>query len=72
MYVLIVVNRFRTIFDSKVKEYQEAQKVKKDKEIEELVERYMHTSIMCIYYVIHVANLSSMLIAPSHTLGNEG
>jgi hypothetical protein len=29
-----------------VKEYQEAQKVKKDKEIEELVERYMHISVI--------------------------
>lgn len=44
MYVHIILRinfdfSFRKIFDKKVEEYQEAQKVKKDKEIEELVER---------------------------------
>ena len=38
---------FREIFDSKVKEYQEAQKVKKEKEINELVERYV-TGVLVI------------------------
>ena len=54
-------NSFHKIFDPKMKEYQEAQKVKKDKEIKELVERYMYMytcvcdNVMCTMCVIPVA-----------------
>ena len=41
MHTLYIYSSFREIFDSKVEEYQKAQKVKMDKEIEELVERYV-------------------------------
>ena len=44
----------------KVKEYQEAQKVKRDQEIEELVERYMH---IIYFYFLQIAGISCSVLS---------